>query len=102
MRVVEKAVGLYGPGISINRFPQGADYFIEQGRLVQDPATGLYVPDGQLIEPSFFEELRTGYDAIFLGAIGDPRVKRGIIEHAIIGTIRWDKNFDLYVEYFIN
>ena len=54
MRVVEKAVGLYGPGISINRFPQGADYFIEQGRLVQDPATGLYVPDGQLIEPSFF------------------------------------------------
>jgi 3-isopropylmalate dehydrogenase len=48
----------------------------------------VILPEGQI-------EAFRDFDAILLGAIGDPRVEVGLIERGIIGAIRWD--LDLYI-----
>ena len=47
-----------------------------------------YKRTGELLPASAIEELRT-FDAIFLGAIGDPDVKPGILEKGILLTMRF-------------
>ncbi|GAK59327.1 3-isopropylmalate dehydrogenase [Candidatus Vecturithrix granuli] len=53
-----------------------------------------YLKTGELLPASALEELRK-FDAIFLGAIGHPDVKPGILEKAILLTIRFE--LDQYI-----
>jgi len=49
---------------------------------------------GELVPDSVYSEYRE-HDAIYLGAIGDPRVEVGLVERAVIAGIRF--KLDLYV-----
>jgi 3-isopropylmalate dehydrogenase len=53
-----------------------------------------YLATGELMPESVFSELRD-QDAIYLGAIGDPRVEVGLVERAVIAGIRF--KLDLYI-----
>jgi len=53
-----------------------------------------YLKTGKLVSDQDIEELRT-FDAIYLGAVGDPNVKPGIIEHGVLLKIRFD--LDQYI-----
>ncbi len=79
LRVLRAASEGFGFGVEISEYPFGTEYWLEHGEIFPDSA---------------FEEVRQ-HDAIFLGAIGDPRAPVGKIEHGIIGRLRWD--LDLYV-----
>ncbi len=54
----------------------------------------LYLETGETMGQDALEEMRK-LDAIYFGAVGDPRVPAGILERAIIFTIRF--GLDLYV-----
>lgn len=60
-------------------FPWGSEYYLQNGRMM--PQDGL-------------EILKT-FDAIYLGAVGDPRVLDHITLHGILLPVRME--FDLYV-----
>jgi tartrate dehydrogenase/decarboxylase/D-malate dehydrogenase len=60
-------------------FPWGSDYYLQHGRMM--PEDGL-------------ETLR-GFDAIYLGAVGDPRVPDDVTLHGLLLPIKF--GFDLYV-----
>jgi len=62
-------------------YPYGADHALASGSKEIMPASAL-------------DEMRQ-LDAIFLGAIGDPRFETGVLERAIVGAIRF--GLDLYV-----
>ncbi|MCU0641716.1 MAG: 3-isopropylmalate dehydrogenase [Candidatus Margulisbacteria bacterium] len=47
-----------------------------------------YLKTGKLVEDKDVEELKT-YEAIYLGAVGDPAVKPGIIEHGVLLKLRF-------------
>lgn len=79
MKVLETASRQWGFEMNVTRFPFGADHYL---------ATGELLPDQTL------QEIRN-YDAVYLGAIGDPRVERGVLERGIIGRLRWD--LDMYI-----
>jgi isocitrate/isopropylmalate dehydrogenase len=68
-------------GFSFNwvRYPFGADRYLDTGEILPNSA---------------IEEMSEA-DAIFLGAIGDPRVRPGILEEGIILRLRFQ--FDQYV-----
>ncbi|HID10784.1 MAG TPA: 3-isopropylmalate dehydrogenase [Candidatus Latescibacteria bacterium] len=53
-----------------------------------------YLRTGEALPDSALEELR-GFDAIFLGAIGHPEVKPGILEKGILLRLRFE--LDLYI-----
>ena len=53
-----------------------------------------YLDTGELLPQSVLEELG-GFQAIYLGAIGDPRVKPGILEKGILLKLRF--HFDQYI-----
>lgn len=55
-----------------------------------------YLETGETITQDLLEELKK-YDAIFLGAIGSPKVKPGVLKKGIILNIRF--NLDLYINY---
>jgi 3-isopropylmalate dehydrogenase len=56
--------------------------------------TQHYLDTGVLMGPEAVEEAKQ-YDAIYLGAIGDPRVETGLVERAIIMGYRF--GLDLYI-----
>src|SRR5512142_196337 len=63
--------------------------------LVDYPwGSDLYLATGEACPPNVLEEYRK-LDAILLGAIGDPRCPTGVVEHAVIMTMR--VGLDLYV-----
>ena len=47
-----------------------------------------YLKTGKLVDDVDVEELKT-FDAIYLGAVGDPDVKPGIIEHGVLLKLRF-------------
>ena len=47
-----------------------------------------YLKTGKLVSDEDLEELKT-FDAIYLGAVGDPEVKPGILEHGVLLKIRF-------------
>ena len=53
-----------------------------------------YLKDGSLLPDAVLDELRAA-DAIFLGAIGHPDVKPGILEREVLLKLRFD--LDLYI-----
>jgi len=78
-KVVSAAGSKFGFSVDWVDYPFGAEHYL---------ATDEILPE------SFLEEAR-GFDALLLGAIGDPRVKPGILERGILLTLRFA--FDQYV-----
>jgi 3-isopropylmalate dehydrogenase len=74
MKVVDAAADVFGFRVSRTVYPFGTDHYLAKGEIFPDQA---------------FQEVR-GMDAIFLGAIGDPRVPVGLIEYGIIAKMRFD------------
>lgn len=70
---------LFGFTIEWSEFPYGADYYLTHSEVL---------PEGAL------DELAT-YDAIYLGAVGDPRVKTGVLEKELLLALRF--YFDQYI-----
>ncbi len=60
-------------------FPHGSDHYLRTQELISDAA---------------FEEMKR-YDAILLGALGDPRIAPGVVERGILFRLRF--GLDLYV-----
>jgi len=60
-------------------FPWGSDYFLQHGMMM--PENGL--------------EILKGFDAIYLGAVGDPRIPDDVTLHGLLLPIKF--GFDLYV-----
>ena len=73
MKVLAAIAPASGVSVSTNEYDLGARRY---------NATGELLPD------SVIEELR-GYDAIMLGAIGDPSVKSGILERGVLLPLRF-------------
>lgn len=79
VKVVGAAGAKYGFTASWTSFPFGADYYLKHG---------------QALPPGAMDDL-AGHDAMLLGAVGDPRVKPGPLEHEILLALRF--HFDQYV-----
>ena len=79
LKVLAKAADLFGFTYELKTYPFGADHYL---------ATKEFMPAGQL------DEFRT-MDAIFLGAIGDPRLPPGLVERGVIAATRF--GLDLYI-----
>jgi 3-isopropylmalate dehydrogenase len=82
MPVIERAAGRHGVALAWERLPYGAEHYLRTGETLPDAA---------------FRHLRDDVDAIFLGALGDPRVPGN--EHArdILLGLRF--RLDLYVNF---
>jgi len=78
-KVIEEASFQYGLEINWIEFHFGAEHYLKTGELL---------PDNALKE---IEDM----DAIYLGAVGDPRVKPGILEKEILLKARF--YFDQYI-----
>jgi 3-isopropylmalate dehydrogenase len=79
LRVLERAAAIDGFGVTLTRYPFGAEHYLKTKEILPDSA---------------FEEIR-GHNAILLGAIGDPRIQVGLLEFGIIARMRF--GLDLYV-----
>ena len=79
LRVLDVTAELAGFTVDCKHFPHGSEHYL---------ATGELLPDDVL------EEVRA-MDAVYLGAIGDPRVEVGLVERAVIAGLRF--GLDLYV-----
>jgi len=79
LKVLDAAAEVYGFRAKCEPMPYGAEHFLKTGETFPDSA------------------LRAAhdFDAVFLGAIGDPRVETGMLERAIISGLRF--GLDLYV-----
>jgi 3-isopropylmalate dehydrogenase len=79
LKVLAKAADLFGFTYRTKSYPFGAEHYL---------ATKEFMPAGQL------DEFRT-MDAIYLGAIGDPRLPPGLVERGVIAATRF--GLDLYI-----
>ncbi len=79
MKVLDAASEVFGFQLRRTEYPFGTDHYLEHDEIFPDDA---------------FEEIK-GMNAIFLGAIGDPRVPVGLIEYGVIAKLRFE--LDLYV-----
>jgi 3-isopropylmalate dehydrogenase len=79
LRVLRAVCSVLDFQIQLTEYPFGTEHWIKTREVLPESA---------------FEEA-SRHDAIFLGAIGDPRAPVGLIERGIIGRLRWD--LDLYV-----
>jgi 3-isopropylmalate dehydrogenase len=82
LKVVRRVGQVYGRTFDIEELPWGADYFLE---------TGITMP------PNGYAMLRDDFDAIFIGALGDPRVPDNRHARDILLGTRFE--LDLYVNY---
>lgn len=78
-RVLEAAGRVHGFDIDWIEYPLGADHYLSTGELISEET---------------LEEL-SRYKAIYFGAVGDERVRPGILEKGILLAIRF--YFDQYV-----
>ena len=79
MRVLDIAASVHGFELRRNELPFGSEHYIKTEEIFPESA--------------FSEAKQT--DAIYLGAIGDPRLPVGLIEYGIIAKCRFE--LDLYV-----
>lgn len=80
VKVLEAAEdSVEGFSVDLEEFPYGADYYLERDELM--PEEGL--------------ERLSKKDAIYLGALGDPRVETGVLEQGILLNLRF--YFDQYI-----
>ncbi|MDH3892749.1 MAG: 3-isopropylmalate dehydrogenase [candidate division Zixibacteria bacterium] len=79
LKVLQVASELTGFKYETTEYPFGSEHYLKTGELVPD---------------SVYDEYRQ-HDAIYLGAIGDPRCEVGLVERAVIAGIRF--KLDLYI-----
>ena len=79
VKVLEKLEEISDVDLEFKEFPFGAEHYLDTGELITDAAKA---------------ELEN-FDAIYLGAVGDPRVKPGVLEHGILLDLRF--SFDQYI-----
>ncbi|MDD2637389.1 MAG: isocitrate/isopropylmalate family dehydrogenase, partial [Methanothrix sp.] len=79
MKVAEAAAEKHGFDIEWTTYSLGADHYLETGELVTEDV---------------LKDL-SQYRAIYLGSIGDPRVKPGVLEKGVLLAMRF--YFDQYV-----
>ena len=79
IKVAEAAAERHGFDIEWTAYPLGADHYLETGELVSEET---------------LKDL-SRYRAIYLGSIGDPRVKPGVLEKGVLLAMRF--YFDQYV-----
>ena len=82
VKVVRKVADVFGSRIELELLPYGADYYLQTG--ISLPANG-------------YATLRDEFDAIFIGALGDPRIPDMRHARDILLGIRFE--LDLYVNY---
>ena len=78
-KVIDAASYRYGIKINWTKYPFGAEHYLKTGELLPDAA---------------LKEMEA-MDAVYLGAVGDPRVKPGILEKEILLKARF--YFDQYI-----
>ncbi len=78
-KVLDAAGEVYGFDIDWIEYPHGAEHYLNTGELLSEDT---------------LKEL-SGYDAIYLGSIGDPRIPPGVLEQGILLTARF--YFDQYI-----
>lgn len=78
-KVADAAAEVFGFSLKKNEYPFGSQHFLDTGEIWPDKA---------------FEETKQQH-ALYLGAIGDPRVEVGKIEYGIIAKARFE--LDLFV-----
>ena len=78
-KVIDAASEIGGFEVEWISFPHGSDYYLETGELMSEDT---------------LKELGK-YRAIYLGALGDPRVKPGVVELGILLKLRF--YFDQYI-----
>jgi 3-isopropylmalate dehydrogenase len=81
-RVIEAAVTAGLVEATMEEFPHGADHLLETGETLSDEA---------------FARLRDGFDAILLGAVGDPRVPDNRHARDILLGLRF--RLDLFINF---
>jgi len=69
----------YGFQLNYEDFPHGGDYYLKSGEVLNDDTLNRLA----------------AFDAIFLGAVGTPAVKPGIIERGLLLKLRFE--FDQYI-----
>ncbi len=79
IRVLEAVAEVKNIDFDWEYFPYGAEYYLDTGKILPDYA---------------LEDMKKT-DAIYLGAVGDPRVKPGILEKELLLKLRF--YFDQYV-----
>jgi 3-isopropylmalate dehydrogenase len=79
LKVLDAAAEAFGFQTRRIKYPFGTEHWLATKELIPDAA---------------FEEIR-GMDAVYLGAIGDPRAPIGLVEHGVIMRMR--VGLDLYV-----
>lgn len=79
VKVLEKLSTITDLAFEFENFNVGADHYLETGDLVTDEVKADL----------------TSFDAIYLGAVGDPRVKPGVLEHGILLDLRF--SLDQYI-----
>jgi 3-isopropylmalate dehydrogenase len=80
VKVLQKTADVFGRKIDLELLPYGADYYLQTG--ISLPANG-------------YATLRDEFDAIFIGALGDPRIPDMRHARDILLGIRFE--LDLYV-----
>ncbi len=78
-KVLDAAGEAYGFDIEWIEYPHGAEHYLNTGELLSEDT---------------LKEL-SGYDAIYLGSIGDPRIPPGVLEQGILLNARF--YFDQYI-----
>ncbi len=78
-KVADAAAAAHGFALEWAEYPFGAAHYLKTDEVLPD---------------SVLEELEN-FDAVMLGAIGDPRVKPGILERGILLKLRF--HYDMYV-----
>jgi tartrate dehydrogenase/decarboxylase / D-malate dehydrogenase len=78
-KVIDAAGEKFGFDVEWIEYPHGADHYLETGELISEDT---------------LKEL-SGYPAIYLGSIGDPRIAPGILEKGILLAARF--YFDQYI-----
>src|SRR5215213_1374237 len=82
VRVLGRVADVFGRTVAIEQIPWGADYYLQTGVTV--PANG-------------FAMLRDEFDAVLMGALGDPRVPDNRHARDILLGMRFE--LDLYANY---
>ncbi|HDN64918.1 MAG TPA: 3-isopropylmalate dehydrogenase [Methanosarcinales archaeon] len=78
-KVLDAVGETYGFDIDWIEYPHGAEHYLDTGELLSEDT---------------LKEL-SGYDAIYLGSIGDPRIPPGVLEQGILLNARF--YFDQYI-----
>lgn len=79
VKVLEAVSEIKNFNLNFINYPFGSKHYLETGELIPEDALG---------------EIKNS-DAIYLGALGDPRVKTGILEQGILLKLRF--HFDQYI-----